>query len=140
MMFPTGCLPSASCAALVLLACRFLIRSAHPSRPSPRRACRASVRYSPVYLVLPPRPAMLTNRACPSRLIRSSASPVRLALLTLPVSRVGGRGVLRLALISSCVSSAVSAFRLSSSWRAYRYTECCGDGDRRMWGIRASVS
>lgn len=26
------------------------------------------------------------------------------------------------------------------SRRAYRYTECCGDGDRRMWGIRASVS
>ena len=94
MMFPTGCLPSASCAALVLLACRFLIRPAHPSRPSPRRACRASLLCSPAYLVLLPRPVMLTNRACPSRLIRSSATPVRLALLTLPASRVGGRGVI----------------------------------------------
>ena len=52
MMSPlAACLPSSSCVAIVLLACRFLIRSAHSSRPSPRCACRASVRL----LVSPPR-------------------------------------------------------------------------------------
>lgn len=44
MMCPTGCLPAASCAVLVLLADRLLIRLTHPPRPSPRRACRASLR------------------------------------------------------------------------------------------------
>lgn len=41
------------------------------------------------------------------------ATPVRLDLLTLPVSRVAGRGVPRLALISSCVPPLVSACLLA---------------------------
>ena len=77
-------------------------------------------------------------------LIRSSAHPlIRFARPPRPAypprlsCRRAGRH--HLAFISSCVSPAASAFRLSSSRCAYRYTECCGDGDRRMWGIRASV-
>lgn len=145
MMCPTGCLPSASCAApSYLLACRCLIRSAHPFRSSPRRACRASALCPPACLVSTPRSVMLTHRVCPSRLIRSSAHPlIRFAHPPRSASpprlscRRAGRH--HLAFISSCVSPAASAFRLSSSRCAYRYTECCGDGDRRMWGIRASV-
>lgn len=63
--------------ALVLPACRCLIRSAHPSRPSPRRACRASVLLSACSSRLAC-PIVLISRACPSRLIRSSASRIRL--------------------------------------------------------------
>lgn len=131
MMSPlAACPPSASCAAIVLLACPF----SHPPRSSvsscrlvlsPRRACRVSLR-----LPVSPHPLFLPVLAMLAYSLR----------LPLPVPRVAGRGVPRLALISSCVPPAVSAFRLSPSRRAYRYTGCCGDGDRRMWGIRASVS
>lgn len=115
-MCPTGCLPAASCAAIVLLACRSLIRLALPSR-----------RAYPLGMFVSSHPIC----SCYTRSPRS-AYPPRLSC------RRAGRH--HLVLISSCVPSAVSAFRLSSSRRAYRYTECCGDGDRRMWGIRASVS
>lgn len=147
-------LPPALCAASALLARRFIIRPAHPSRPSapPCVPCLASP-----YLVSPFRPVVLIRRACPCRPIRSSClfSSCRLAslyLLSPPIVSPGGafcvslssrhasryhlvmRSVCRL-----CVLACRHAFRSSSSRRAYRYTECCGDGDRRMWGIRASA-
>lgn len=120
------------CCPLVLLACRSLIHLSHPSCP----AAPLLVSY------LCPLSAYSSRRSPRSShpfILPALATPARLTLLALPVPRVVGRGVPRLALISSCVPSAVSAFRLSSSRRAYRYTECCGDGDRRMWGIRASA-
>ena len=69
MMSPlAACLPSSSCVAIVLLACRFLIRSAHSSRPAPRCACRASAPYPP---------ARLVSSACPVCSPPRSAYPPR---------------------------------------------------------------
>lgn len=70
MMCPTGCLPLCVSSLSSCLPCRFLIRSAHPSRPSPRRACRSSVLLSACSSRLAC-PVMLIRRACPSCLIRS---------------------------------------------------------------------
>ena len=91
MMCPAGCLSSsASCAALALLACRLLICFVHPSRPSPRRACRAALRPISSHLLALP---ALAPPAC--RFL------IRFAFL--PAHRVAGRGVPHLASISSCV-------------------------------------
>lgn len=74
IMCPTGCLFPVSCVARCVLACRFLIRFVLP----PRRACRASLRsVSSHPLILP-----------------ALVSPARIALLTRPVPRVVGRGVI----------------------------------------------
>lgn len=87
-------------------ACR---RLAHPSRPSPRRACRASALCPPACLVSTPRSVMLTHRVCPSRLIRSSCllSLRPLASLCLSSPSLVSEGG------ASCVSlSSRHAFRL----------------------------
>lgn len=80
---------------------------APPSRPSSRRACRASALCPLTRLDV--RPVSSHPLALPALV-----SPARLALLTLPVSRVGGRGVPRLALISSCVPPTASACLLAA--------------------------
>ena len=83
-MCPTGCLPAASCAVIVLIACRF----AHPSRPAapPCVSCLAS----PVCLISTPRPAYPPRLSC----------------------RQAGRH--HLVLISSCVSPAAPACLLTA--------------------------
>lgn len=93
---------------------------------SPRRACRASALCSPACLVSTPRSVMLTHRVCPSRLILSSATPARLAMLALLVSRVAGWGVPHLASISSCVPPAAFAC-LSAVLRSARLRSAVAD-------------
>lgn len=161
MMSPlAACLPSSSCVAIVLLACRFLIRSAHSSRPSPRCACRASAPYPP---------ARLVSSACPV------CSPPRSAYPPRSSCRRAGRPASRSHLIMRsayrpCVLACRHASRPSSwcgcgchrlvpAFRFYRaastssrlccrvpflsclcYTAYRGDWDLPISGIRASAS
>lgn len=78
---------------------------------------------------------------CPSHLPRSSCSlslrpPASLCLLSPFIVSPGGASLVSPLVMCSarrpCVLAGRSAFRLSSSRRAYRYTECCGDGDLRI--------
>lgn len=120
MMCPACCLLSASCVALVLLAYRFFIRLVHPLRSSvslfapslvsrlfPLFACSFRLAYR--RLVPSGMFVRLISSVCPAR----SRLACRLALLALPVSRVGGRDVPHLASISSCVSPAAPACLLT---------------------------
>lgn len=98
--------------ACLLAACSFasLIRLA--LRPVSRVAPLSTVRLSVLPCVSPSRSVghvRLVSSARPAR----SRLAARSALLTLPVSRVAGRGVPRLALISSCVPPLVSAYLLT---------------------------
>lgn len=90
-MCPTGCLPAASCAAIVLLACRSLIRLALPSR-----------RAYPLGMFVSSHPICSCYTSSPR-----SAYPPRLSC------RRAGRH--HLVLISSCVPPTVmcSAYRLA---------------------------
>lgn len=141
--FPAARAVSARVMSSISAGCLLVAVSSVPLiRLVPRPVVRVVPRFARLsHLTASPHHAYPSGMSVSSHplILPALATPARLTLLVRPVPRVAGRGVPRLALISSCVSSAVSAFRLSSSRRAYRYTECCGDGDRRMWGIRASV-
>lgn len=124
MMCPTGCLfpLSASCSALVLLACRFLIHFAHP----PRRACRASLRPASSRRFVPS--CLSVGHVClvsPAHLVLPAlATSARPTLLVRPASRVGWRGVLRLALISSCVPPTVMCSACRLAFRSSSECDC----------------
>lgn len=102
MMSPlAACLPSSSCVAIVLLACCFLIRSAHSSRPSPRCACRASAPYPP---------ARLVSSACSVCSPPRSAYPPRLSCRRTGILSSRFHFVMRLACRRDTIADVIASF------------------------------
>ena len=113
MMCHACCLSSSvSCAAIVLLAFRLLIRLTHPSRSSPRRACRASLRpvssrcLDPSHLIRFAFLLVSLDRLIRSSCLLSLCSLASLCLLSPSLVSPGGASLVSL--------SSRHAFRLSS--------------------------
>lgn len=140
MMRPTGCLfpPSASCTALVSLACLLAVFSfASLIRLVPRPAVRVVSRF-----VASSRHAYPSGMSVSFHLLISSCllllRPFASLCLLFPfLVSAGGASIISL---SSRHASRLSPLRSARPRLGMlRYTVYCGDGDRRMWGIRASV-